>query len=63
MPSAVMNILQVPKHPYDHETSNITLAILMSTAGKVIVQIFDLIMYNFVYQSDPVTCCSEMGTC
>jgi hypothetical protein len=36
MPSAVVNILQVPKHPYDHETCNITLAIVMSTAGKVI---------------------------
>ena len=37
MPSAVANILQVPEHPHDHETCNITLAILMSTAGKVIV--------------------------
>jgi len=35
---------------HDHETRNITLAILMSTAGKVIVQniIVDLvIMYKF----------------
>lgn len=50
MPSAEVNILRVPKHPYDHQTCNITLAILMSTAGKVIVQniIFDLVIkYNF----------------
>jgi len=46
MPSAVVNNLQVPEHPYDHETCNITLAILMSTAGEVTVQniIFDLVI-------------------
>jgi len=50
MPPAVVNILQVPEHPHDHETCNITLTILMSTAGKVIVQniIFDLVItYKF----------------
>ena len=50
MPSAVVNNLQVPEHPYDHETCNITLAILMSTAGDVTVQniIFDLVItYKF----------------
>ena len=38
------------KHPYDHETRDVTLDILMSTAGEVIVQniIFDLVItYKF----------------
>lgn len=50
MRSAVVNILQVPKCPFDHETRNITLDILMSPAGKVTVQniIFYLvIMHKF----------------
>ena len=51
MPSAVANILQVPEHPYDHETCDITLDILNSIAGEFIVQniIFDLVItYKFL---------------
>jgi hypothetical protein len=64
MPSAVVNILQVPKPPYDHEICHMTFAILISPAGNITGWniISDLTSCrHLACQSDPVTCYAEMA--